>query len=202
MSARKSPTLRPAGAQTQRERIWTQIRKVKKFTASAIQDRTGIAPTTIQTYLEGLAAAGYIAGSQGGKRAAFGRFGRRQWRLVKDCGIDAPAVTRQGKETAGGRSTLHMWRAMKALPEFDYRMVAYHASTEKVVVTWDMARRYVAWLARVGYLRTLAPRHGSRLAIYTLARNTGLKPPQIQRVKRVWDQNIGTVIEGDQSWKA
>lgn len=201
--ARKPAHLQASGALTPRERIWAAVRRLKRFTAREIEGKTRLPDGTIQTYIEGLAAAGYIAPAgreKGLQRGAKGKYVKGAWRLVTDCGIEAPRVTRAGREVTQGRVTLYLWRAMRMLRRFDHRSLAMAASTDEVAIRWATAKSYVGALARAGYLNTEVPAKPGVPAIHSLRCNTGPKPPQIQRVKRIWDPNLGRAIESKESW--
>ena len=95
-----------------------------------------------------------------------------------------------------------MWTSMRGLGEFNPRDIAAHSTTPDVRVSELTAKAYCAMLLKTGYLRVLkkAEPMAGRQAIYRLIRNSGPKPPQIQRIKQVYDPNTGAVhIPGDQS---
>lgn len=186
-----------------RQVIWEMIRKLKTFSALDIEDTTRISEHTIRAYLQGLEAAGYVRRlTHNGARDPKGRFPRRRWKLVKDVGVDAPRVTKDGKEVTQGRAREQMWRTMRVIGEFTPRDLAVHASTEEHPVNEDDARHYCRYLERARYLVAVqkgTPGHrpgtGQR-TLYRLlkTRYTGPKPPMIQRVKQVFDPNLGEVV--------
>lgn len=70
--------------------------------------------------------------------------------------------------------------------------LAAHSTTADITVTENHAKVYCSRLLAAGYLRVVqkaAP--PTRAAIYRLIRNTGPKPPQLQRVQQVFDPNTG-----------
>lgn len=172
-----------------REAIWAKIRAFGTFTLRDLRDATDIKPRTITGYLTGLTAAGYL------ETALLD--GRRTWRLVRDTGIDAPRVRADGSEVRQGRGTENLWRTMKILGQFTVAELAATAATDEVAISELTARSYVKALARAGYLAVL-PRAGQNdPARYRFARDTGPKPPQIQRVKLVFDPNTREQIAID-----
>lgn len=95
-----------------------------------------------------------------------------------------------------------MWNSMRGLVEFSPRDISAHSTTPDVRVTEWTAKSYCSMLLRAGYLRVLkkAEPAAGRQAIYRLIRNSGPKPPQIQRIKQVFDPNTGVVHRlGDQA---
>ncbi|WP_423828505.1 hypothetical protein, partial [Staphylococcus aureus] len=74
--------------------------------------------------------------------------------------------------------------------------LAVQASTEEHAVRHREAQYYIGYLYRAGYLhRTVAGGPG-RPARYRLipSRYTGPLPPQIQRIRQVWDANKQEVV--------
>ncbi|MEW6490806.1 MAG: hypothetical protein AB1578_23205, partial [Thermodesulfobacteriota bacterium] len=65
-----------------------------------------------------------------------------------------------------------------------------HASIEEHVVGEADAEHYCRYLAKAGYLA----RVGHRRYRHLPRRRTGPLPPQIQRVRQVFDPNTGEVV--------
>jgi hypothetical protein len=95
-----------------------------------------------------------------------------------------------------------MWRAMRSIKEFTWRDILLYASLEDIIIFPSEARRYVQYLHKAGYLVELTPSQPSHqlsidiLARYRLlpSRNTGPRPPMIQRLNQVFDPNLGEVV--------
>jgi len=115
------------------------------------------------------------------------------YELVKDVGLEAPRVRRDGTPVEQGQSREHMWRAMKMLPSFTFVDLAVNASTEEMRVTEQDAKDYVKHLLRAKYLTVLIPATPRRKATYRLTRNTGPRPPMVTRAKIVFDPNLGRI---------
>jgi hypothetical protein len=82
-----------------------------------------------------------------------------------------------------------MWNAIRMLPSFSGRELAYFASTDTVVVAIGTARAYVRLLAKAGYLRREKERY------YPIpGKVKGPKAPMIQRLKTVFDPNINEIV--------
>lgn len=189
---------------TGRQAIWEAIRRMRDgFSIVDLNKATSIHRDTIGTYVRGLAAAGYIerfgtelpdSGIMG--VAAKTQFAKIVYRLVKDVGIEAPRVTRDGKPVTMGAAQEQMWRTMKILSDFTFRDLAISASTETVMVNEEAARDYLGALSVAGYLITVAKGGPNRPARYRFnrARNTGPKAPMIQRLKTVFDPNTRKVV--------
>lgn len=180
---------RPADAGTPgRQHIWEAVRKTSgTFTVTDIADATGAVRKTIHDYLGCLAAGGYLAHTPAtapGLSAIY--------ELLKDTGHHAPRLRRDGTAVTQGQATEQMWRSMCILKQFSYRDLIETATIE--IPEWT-AKSYCRILLATGYLRVMQkadPAKG-RIAHYRLIRNSGPKPPQVQRVKRIFDPNTRTV---------
>lgn len=193
------------GHLTHRDAIWEQIRKQKRFTVMDIEQQTCINFETIKTYLKGLANAGYLREIDGEQnpKDKHGRYIRKRWELINDVGVDAPRVTKQGKPVTQGQAREKIWRAMKILGEFNWRELVATASTEKVTIKEYDLKDYLKHLHNAGYIIIVGHRKPGESTRYKLipSRYTGPRPPMIQRVKQVFDPNLGKVVwpkEADQ----
>ena len=193
--------VRPEGRQV----IWGAIRQLRSFTVTKLEDTTRINEGTIRTYVRGLERAGYVRKvDQVCVRATHipGSFKAAAYELIKDCGVDAPRVTVSGKEVTQGRAREQMWRTMRVLRDFTWRDLAVQASTEEQLVDPKDARDYIKHLHAAGYLVCMRPaKPGNKPGTGTLAqyrllasKYTGPQPPMVQRVKQVFDPNLGRVV--------
>lgn len=176
-----------------REAIWAAIRTTGRrtgmpFTAAEIARETGANDKTVRDYLKGLTAAGHL---QTDPMVAEGLPAR--WILVRDTGVEAPRVRDDGSPVTQGIVTEQLWRGMSMLRDFT---TADLIETSSVRIPAETAKSYCQLLLACGYLRVLkkAEPVKGRLARYRLVRNLGPRPPQIQRVKQVWDPNTGEVF--------
>lgn len=192
--SRKPIHLEMAGMQTPRDRMWATIRKLRKCSCQQIQEAAGspfLNLDTIQEYLVRLVGAGYLEqlNKQGQDERA--KYAEVHFRLVKDS-FEAPRINKAGAKVTQGTATLAMWRAMKALKEFDYKEVKAAASLGNVCVVSDQtAKSYVVLLARAGYFRTVRAARPGVPARYRLVRDSGAHAPAITRRKAVFDRNMG-----------
>jgi len=175
-----------------RDAVWEAIRRLRKFTLKDLRHETRLKADTIRDYLTGLAAAGYLEKSPP----------PAIYTLVKDCGVEAPRVRKDGSEITMGKSREQMWLVMKVLGEFSVLDLAVHASTESVRVSEIDARNYLMYLHKAGYLAMVVkgkPGHRTGCGAparyrFLPARYTGPRPPMVQRVKQVYDPNIRQVV--------
>lgn len=177
---------RPATSATPgRQEIWEGIRKLRSgFSVNDLIDQTGANRKTISDYLRCLVPGGILVPRDGDL-----------YDLVDDRGFHAPRLNRQGKPVTQGAGTENMWRSMRGLRSFSPHDLVVHSTTPDVSVSEATAKSYCAMLLRTGFLRVerkASPMSGKQ-AIYRLIRNTGPKPPQIQRVKHVFDPNTRQV---------
>ncbi len=187
------------GPVTARDAIWIAIRELIIFTAGDIErhvwrqkNEARAKPDTIKTYLTGLENGGYI---QRTKEVA--AFTAVEYQLINNVGIEPPRVRKDGTKITQGEGRERMWRVIRMGGDFDYKDLAIDCSHSGVTVKPGEAKSYVAHLYKAGYLMIVKPAstHGG-IATYCLlpSKNTGPKPPMVQRIKQVYDPNIGEVV--------
>ena len=175
----------PPGALTDREKLWLAMRELRTFSLrdlyleTKIDRRTGKA----RDYLVGLLRAGIL------EEISHVPGGQCTYRLVKDCGVNAPRVRKIGVLLPDSGRT-RMWRAMPILGMFTVRELVNAASLEDATIAYGEAQAYCQWLARGGYLH----RTGTDTYRFIPARNTGPKAPQILRVKHLYDPNVYKIV--------
>lgn len=160
-----------------KQAIWEAIRRLQSFTARQLQDQTRLNSSTVRDYIKGLEAAGYLA--------PYVRLYKEdaQWRLVKDIGVEAPRVRKDGTVITKGEGQRNMWEAMRILRTFTATELAIAATTATCRVSAVSAVRYARHLTRAGYLRRSADG-----AVYRFLPTayTGPMAPVIQQHSRVW----------------
>ena len=164
------------------------ILHVGKHHSQVINDETVI------SYINRLLKGGFLEVS---KRAFNNPKAFNVYTLIKNTGVETPRLTKDGQPSKQGLGRENLWRSIRTLGEFNYRELAVTASTEKVSVSDTQAQDYVKHLKKAGYLQeTQAASPSGVLARYRLAprKNTGPRPPQIQRIKQVYDPNLGEIV--------
>ena len=202
--ARKPIHLQAAGKLTPRDRVWAAARALKRFTFADVADYVvkhapaearvrRLDEATIKTYVESLTKGGFVRRINAERNA---RYEHAWFELVRDVGVHAPRVTRSGEPVTQGASRLAMWRVMRKLKNFTRRSLAAAASTEGNLVAEEDAKTYVHYLAKAGYLAVVVPGRPRHLEVYAFIRSfdTGPLAPMIQRVKHVYDPNLGKVV--------
>lgn len=172
-----------------RQLMWDAMRACETgpwFTITDIQKVTGQNKETIRTYLKCL-----CAGDCAERREV--EPGVVDYRLLGAPGEAAPRLRKNGSAVDQGGGSETMWRSMRMMPEFSPRDLAAHSTTPDVGVSESTAKTYCSVLLAAGYLRVVRPAKRGRLAVYRLIRNSGPKPPMIQRVKRVYDPNTSEI---------
>lgn len=176
-------------ASSPRDLIWAAIRarQSSPFTVADLTDSTSAHPKTIRDYCKGLVAAGYLQAQP----ALAGQLA--SWILIKDSGVETPRIRPDGSAVTQGVVNEQLWRGMVIMAEFSYLDLI---QTATVPIPVETAKGYCKMLLATGYLRVLVKAEPSvgRIARYRLVRNKGPKPPQIQRVKRVFDPNSREVF--------
>lgn len=187
--SRQPVTLVPAGALTDREKLWSAMRRLTVFTVSDLTHsvNTGrsrdeaISASLATDYLRGLVRAGILT-------AESAAFTRTTYTLARDMGVRAPRVRKDGTILPDSGRT-RMWKAMRVLGDFSPRELMHAAGLPGAPIAHNEAKTYCQWLARAGYLT----QSGGRYRFIT-ARFTGAKAPQILRVKQLLDPNLGAVV--------
>jgi len=170
-----------------REAIWGLIRSKRQFTVRDLYLATTLEASSVLDYVRGLTNAGYLREESGDNARLF--------TLIKDVGVDAPRVSRDGKPVTQGQGRINMWRSMYIIQSFSAKELAVNASTPDCIVKLSSAENYCGFLFRAGYLR----RDKDGRYIFLRHMFTGPKPPMVQRIKRVWDQNLKKVMWGEDS---
>ena len=196
MSRQPVHLLAASAKPTGRQAIWQTIRaEAEAFTVADLIKATDICRDTIRSYLRCLEASGHIA-------RYFDEFPPGTYQLVNDVGVEAPRVTKDGKPVTQGLPREQMWRTMKILAaDFASRDLAIAASTESVPVSEVDAKDYCRNLAMAGYLIVITKGKGGGKSTSTpsryrfnRAKNTGPKPPMVQRMQTVFDPNLGQIV--------
>ncbi len=185
---------------TPRERIWRAARSLRTFTLNELDQATAppVGRAGLESYVQALVHGGYLKHLKplGRQRPDTAKFLSPEFVLLRDCGVNAPRLTRSGKP-AKYDAVGAMWAAMRTLKQFNYKDIALAASTTEQQVNLQTAKSYVNLLAKANYFRQVkAPALGQHAqpAVYALLRNTGPKAPAITRVKAVFDRNEGQLI--------
>lgn len=171
-----------------RQDVWDGIRKLKSFSATDLARETNVNRKTVSDYLACLEAGRIVERADNYDQTFL-------FHLVADKGFHAPRLRRDGTAVTQGVGIENMWRSMRMLPQFSVVDLAAHSTTDTVSVARETAVAYCTMLLKTGYLRVLQTAiPGRRHAIYRLIRNSGPQPPQVQRVKQIFDPNTHKVF--------
>lgn len=175
---------------TGRDALWATMRRMREFSRQDLVKVTDQPFETVKDYVRGLLRAGIVEATGELQHDGFSnRSQRAVYRLVNDCGVDAPRVRRDGSLLPPlGRD--RMWRSMRILKEFSPLDVAVAATLEAAPVAEEEARSYCLYLMRAGYL--VEVEKGRRYRFLPSA-YTGPRSPMIRRIKDVVDGNTGEV---------
>lgn len=202
---RQPAHLEMAGGKSKRQQIWETLRKQKKFTVSSIENVTRINLDTIADYLRALERASVIAGCKQPRSVVRQLYTSKQYMLIDDRGIEAPRVKRDGSIVVMGLVNEQMWRSMRILKgNFTIVELARSASTPETPVTENTVQTYLKFLKLAGYLAHIAGKptvgQGRTPDLYRLlpGKYTGPRPPMIQRVKQVYDPNLGRIVYAEE----
>ncbi|MCB6182346.1 hypothetical protein LIN78_02095 [Leeia sp. TBRC 13508] len=198
--ARQKVQAELVGGKSPRQRIWEVIRaKRQHFTLDDLSVQTNVNTTTTKSFLRSLLLGGWVEISNKDQAKLNGVMVEWTYRLVKDNGTFAPRVRKDGSEVTQGRGNELMWQTMRRLESFDFHELAAMASTEQTPIASTTAKAYLKFLSKAGYLAVTSPTKaafgtGTRPARYKLIKYTGPRPPMVQRVDWVYDQNLNKVM--------
>lgn len=175
-----------AGRPQGQDAVWLWINENPEFKLSDVSRGADVHEKTARDYIKRLVAGSIVERTSPMDAVA-------RWRLLRP-GIHTPRLRADGTPVTQGAGTMNMWRSMRMIKEFTALDLAIHSTTDVVGVTEATAKSYCSMLLRAGYLRVRQKAvPGKRPAVYQFVRNTGPKPPQIQRVKQVFDPNLQQV---------
>lgn len=180
-----------------REAMWAEIRKMGTFTVRDLYERTTLTLENVRDYVTGLTKGGFLSSDKDTEQELIVGCSPRKavtFTLVRNVGIDAPRVRKDGTTVVQGQGVANMWRTMRILGTFSARELAFSASTETCVVSVGTAQTYAIHLCHAGYLLKVKGAYRFRPTMHT-----GPKPPMIQRVKRVWDPNLKKVMWSEEA---
>ncbi len=197
----RKPITTYAGGKGPRQRIWEAIRAQgdSEWTRIQIALAAEVEAATVSTYLQALVKAEIVAETC---RAAVNKMAVEiAYRLIRDEGLEAPRLRRDGSRVTQGLAQEQMWRTLRLLTgDTNARELAAHASTEAVPVPESTAHAYLRALDGAGYLVVTRQGKGTgRGGIpsrYRLkpARNTGPRPPMVCKLHVVYDPNEDRVV--------
>ena len=205
----RRPITTYAGGKGPRQLIWEAIRTLARLDDPFSEEqirlaiprlvRSEIEIGAIRDYRRGLVASGILTVATEAKD----RRVLATYALVKDEGLEAPRVRKDGSRVTQGLAQEQMWRTLRLLTgDTNARELAAHAGTPTVPVAEVAAKHYLRTLATAGYLLTtkegqgLGYGRGGVQARYRLkpARNTGPRPPMVCRAKIVYDPNEDKIV--------
>jgi len=178
-----------------RQVVWDAIRQRRTFTRPQLERDTRFIESTIDSYLQGLTAAGYLT-VQPAVRGADGAWAPATYSLARDVGAVAPRVTRKGEPVKQGDKRQAQWQAMRILRIFTVAEIVSAASAGGDPVSKVDASDYIYALQKASYLRVVSEQRKGVVTRWQLvpARNTGPLSPQIQKIQQVFDQNLRIVV--------
>ncbi|TXG98591.1 MAG: hypothetical protein E6R08_04080 [Nevskiaceae bacterium] len=196
-----------AGKVGGRQAMWEAMRKRKRFTLSELANDINAARAAVRDYASSMVKAGILV-VDGQTPAPTGVFGVKPtdrnmsdvFKLVHDCGIEAPRLRKDGSPCTQGLPREQMWRTMNMSATFTARDLAATASTDTVTIKLTDAKDYLKHLQNAGYLAVVKPgKPGHKpgtgsLTVYRLIKKTGPRPPMVQRMKTVFDPNLGVIM--------
>ncbi|QLG96323.1 hypothetical protein HZF02_02575 [Pseudomonas yamanorum] len=182
------------GGKSPRQYIWEAIRAInaspKELTTYAVARKSGQDDQAVRAYFRDMEKAGIVS-----KVRTVDRFDA-EWSLLKDEGVEAPRVTKDGKVSKHAAGAENIWRALRILGEFSAAEAAVAASVNGVSIGEAGALVYLSGLAKAGYLARSGGTAGNKTRFRLIpSRYTGPKHPIYQRdFDQVYDPNLDQVV--------
>lgn len=182
------------GGKPPRQHIWEAIRAInaspKELTTYAVARKSNQDDQTVRGYFRDMEKAGIVS-----KVRNVGRFDA-EWELLKDEGVEAPRITRNGKVSKYAAGAENVWRALRILGEFSAAEAAVAASVNGVSISEFGAHVYLSGLAKAGYVTRRGGTPGVKTRFRLVpSRYTGPKHPIYQRdFHQVYDPNLDQVV--------
>ncbi len=193
--SRQPVDITATGPKNDRQAIWEAIRKLgrdqKPFTTKEIRGELPGYPdlSKIRDYLTCLTAAGITNCKRPARRG-----GVNSYTLLKDSGIDAPRLRKNGEEVTQGQGQERLWQCLRINrhPLTAIALLGY-VNTPEHPIKLTAVKSYLKHLKLAGYLQTCGDGE-QRQYLLLPTQNTGTKAPMVQRVKQIWDQNLAKVV--------
>lgn len=180
-----------------RDAIWYCIRILKQFSLTDIEilstddsKTDNLNRATIRSYVNGLERGCFIEKVSSSVESS----NQNNWKLVRDIGIHAPRLDKNGNELPETKRT-QMWRSIRILGSFDIQTVVSSINPD-TDIKYNDVKDYIKHLNKAGYLVVTEPaKNSGTTAKYRLlpSMNTGPNPPVVQRIKQVFDPNLNKV---------
>lgn len=176
----------PVTREDNQEHVWEVAKAHAEFTVHELSAASHRSVDYVRASLRDWKGAGYV--EQAGKRAR-----HTLWKITDKEGAPVSIKT----PTQSARSAPErMWFAIrKATSIFNADDLAMWTNTPDLLITPEDAQVYCRTLLRAGYLRCEVKADGAgRRASYRLVKNTGPRPPELRRIRALWDPNTEAFI--------
>lgn len=170
------------------QQVWDLIRtelKGQEFTRRIIQDKTGLGSDEIDgRFLSNLVKHGFLT---------FVKNEPKTYLLEKPASVDCPRFTAKGALIVESSVNHNIWRAMRINRTFTINELVIKSRTSKKPTTHKTVSSYVRKLKAAGYLVVVDVMKLKEERLM-LVRDSGPKPPQILRIKEVFDPNLNKIM--------
>lgn len=185
--------------QTPRQRVWLAIRdNAEEFTIQQVADLGSMKYESTRSFVNQLAKADLVRViSIQPLHHPNCQVKQKVYRLVQDLGYHYPQMTKSG-ELLGITGNKAMWNTLRITQKaVSADELAALSSNDDLQVKVSTASSYLSMLYEAGYVQRVqeAKTSGGKAKYMLLASmNTGANPPQVQRVKQVFDPNLNETM--------
>lgn len=182
-----------------RQRVWLAIRdNAEQFTIHQVADLGSMTYESTRHFVSQLKKAGLVEILDCEKPKSLQLINQKFFHLVKDVGYHYPKMTSSGKLLTSVTANKAMWNTLRITNNaLNSDELARVSSNEDISVKETTAKNYLIALHQAGYLQRVQEANvigGKAKYMLIPSMNTGPQPPQIQRTKRVFDQNTQEVM--------
>ncbi|MCF8999264.1 hypothetical protein [Acinetobacter nectaris] len=178
--------------QTPRQRVWIAIRNnADEFTIRQVAEEGLATYESTRYFVSTLRKAGFIQCTKTLNKEKY-------FKLIQDCGYAYPSFNKDGtivKDVTGNKA---MWNTLRITQmAINAHELASISSTGNKKIALETANNYLIALHKAGYVKRVeeAKTTGGKAKYMLLPHmNTGAKPPQVQRVKQVFDPNLNETM--------
>ena len=175
-----------------RQRVWNAIRKNREeFTIALIADEGNATYESAREFVSRLMKADFVICTKVQNKEKF-------FNLINDVGYTYPSFNKKGELIPNMSGNKAMWNTLRitkmALNAYELSAIS---STDSQKIAVETANNYLISLHQAGYLKIVKESKvtgGKAKYVLLPEMNTGPKPPQIQRVKHVFDPNTNQVM--------
>ncbi|WP_299378613.1 hypothetical protein [uncultured Kiloniella sp.] len=177
---RRRRIIKTSGRQAQ----WEAIKKLQIFTIAEVSKKSKEKLDTCRLYISLLVKAKIV------EEVVNQPFETSKFQLKKDVGFHHPRIRKDGTRIPDGNTQDAIWRLMRLFKKFSFIELDTALRNAGLETHLGTIKGYIQSLAKAGYLKRLDQPNPRQIKTYLLVKNSGPKPPIVQKVNRIFDPNL------------